>query len=1189
MDESLQYGRACGSAWVRWVLCLLLTWPAVQAYAGPSNPSGIDGPTIAMGDSHTCAIQQDGRLKCWELTGDGPNTTLEGHFVSVASGKGFSCGLRSDGEAVCLGSYNRVPPTPPPGPWRSLAAGSEEACGLRPDGRLQCWGRSDGIGAIAPLSGRFMALSMTYRKACAIRTDGTLQCWSHDDWDNLTDVPPGRYISVSAMSDHACALRSDSRVFCWGNDYAGPAPGESDFIAVSAGDLHNCALRRDATIACWGIPIYGGLNAPQGRFVQISAGKDSTCAVQFDGKVQCWGPGSPYLLMNEAGVGLAGVEVGGGEVCVLDVDGEPRCIGNVSSMQPAPGRYSRLSLGAASGCGILRNGGAACWGASLGPTPTTAMSEVSVGEAHACGIQTDGAVVCWGDNSFGQSDTPPGDYLTVVAGDRYSCAVSVVGTVSCWGEGPVVSGVAVGGGFRSLHANKSVVCASRESDAQCWGDSGAWLDQVRQIRYPVAAVGDYFVCWQSGQNVTCYGDYLQGVPYFSPGSFVAVAAEGNRACAIDRTGQLICRGGQSFWGVFNRETRIGTGMIATGTAHTCSAGSSGLIDCWGDNAFGQRDAPHIRARTLDVSADHACAVVGTNTLQCWGDDSRSGSLPLPGVTVRSIDIGQYNGCAVRTDGGASCWGWNANGQSTPPADVFRRVATGLNHSCGLRDDNTLTCWGYGADGQILAPAGEFIAVDVGERHSCAIALGGGLRCWGMDSEGQATPPVDSSATYRALSAGSFHNCAIRSDGTLACWGRNNHGQSTSPQGRFASVSAGVAHSCAIRDDGGRICWGSNSSGQSPSLAIGPVDLPRGDQNVPYEARFLATGSAGYVLRSPKFRMVSGALPTGIALGQDGLLSGRTIWMGAYDFVVEVRDANGFVASRQYRLQIGPSSDTTPPVITGGIISGTIGDNGWYTSDVHVRWDASDAESGIVETEGCDESVISADFRSGAVTCSALNRGGRRQVESQPLKRDATPPQIRTWLNPVAPNANGWYTAPVSVFYDCLDVTSGMNGDCPQPAALSLEGVQTFPIQSARDNAGNIATTPATLISIDWTRPQLSATMPPVQLFVGATHDFQLSATDGVSGIASQSCTPIDTSPPSVSDTGSGLRVATCTAIDRAGNSNSVSAVYLVVYPTRRTSGAGQPMPQNQRAPKQVRRGLPQTVRRGVKPAKPSAR
>jgi hypothetical protein len=39
------------------------------------------------------------------------------------------------------------------------------------------------------------------------------------------------------------------------------------------------------------------------------------------------------------------------------------------------------------------------------------MSTVSVGEAHARGRLIDGAGVCWGDNTFGQTEAPPGQKL----------------------------------------------------------------------------------------------------------------------------------------------------------------------------------------------------------------------------------------------------------------------------------------------------------------------------------------------------------------------------------------------------------------------------------------------------------------------------------------------------------------------------------------------------------------------------------------------------------------------------------------------------------------------------------------------------------------------------------------------------------------------------------------------------------
>ncbi len=1151
MDLSLQRGQSRGSAWTRWargVLCALLAWPAVQAYAARSDASMIHGPSLAVGYGQNCAIDTAGQLKCWGNTSYDLDRPPAGHYVSVASGAFVSCALRSDGEAVCWGSSAGGATTPPPGPWRSLAVGSEEACGLRPDGALQCWGTGqNGVGALAPIGERFIAVSIAFMDGCAIRTDGTLQCWGNAGPDGiaLSAVPQGHFTSVSVKNEHACALRSDGRIACWGNNYYGQndAPTDAGFIAVSAGSHFGCALREDGSAVCWGYLYDGALNAPPGRFTQISAGSAHACATRLDGTAQCWGWDYGWDdWLHERGTTLTGLAVGGGEACALDADGEAHCAERVPSMQPPTGRYSQLDLGAASGCGILRGGATTCWGASLGPTPAAAMSTVSVGEAHACGLLTDGAAVCWGDNTFGQTEAPPGRYASVVTGDRYSCAITVAGTVECWGQDALVSGVPVGSGFRSLVGGNNTICAEREPDfvSVCWGDGGNWLGQFTQLGYRIMALGDYFACAQfCNGDVVCDGDRSRAIPNL-PADSVDIAAAGGLACAIGTSNQLQCSGGEAFERQFNT-LHVGTGSVATGRAHTCSASGSGVVDCWGDNAQRQRVAPPIRASAVIANGDQSCAILGDSSLQCWGDVHRGGGLPLPGTAVRDVDVGQYNGCAVRTDAGAACWGWNVNGQSSPPANTFRRVATGLNHSCGIRKDSTLACWGYGADGQTAAPAGEFIALDVGERHSCAIAVHGLLHCWGMDGEGQATPPPG--ATYRALSAGAFHNCAIRSDGVLVCWGRNDKGQATPPQGRFASVSAGVTHSCAVRDSGGRVCWGDNGSGQSPSLAIGTDALPRGERNQPYEARLVATGSASDIPRGITFRVVSGALPSGIELDADGLLLGWPQADGASDIVVEARDLNGFSAQRAYRIQIGVPKDTAPPLLEL-VVTGSLGDDGWYVGDVDIRWLSEGQQSGIDYTSGCENFVLSQDTRYRLLQCTVGTRGGTGSAVSRTLKRDATPPRIREWLNPEAPNAEGWFNTPVTVFYDCHDVTSGVTGGCPQSAALSTEGVHVFPIQSVRDRAGNIGNTPRTPIRIDMTRPLITATMPPAQLPIGATHDFQLSATDALSGVLSLGCTPIDTATV-------GMRQAVCQAIDRAGNDAVLSAQYEVVVAKQR--------------------------------------
>src|SRR4051812_7291978 len=53
----------------------------------------------------------------------------------------------------------------------------------------------------------------------------------------------------------------------------------------------------------------------------------------------------------------------------------------------------------------------------------------------------------------------------------------------------------------------------------------------------------------------------------------------------------------------------------------------------------------------------------------------------------------------------------------------------------------------------------------------------------------------------------------------------------------------------------------------------------------------------------------------------------------------------------YAVTVSPPPDSTPPVITK-IISGTVGANGWYTSDVSVAWSVTDAQSAVVIDSGC---------------------------------------------------------------------------------------------------------------------------------------------------------------------------------------------------------------------------------------------
>ncbi|MFB3854869.1 MAG: choice-of-anchor Q domain-containing protein [Vicinamibacterales bacterium] len=82
-------------------------------------------------------------------------------------------------------------------------------------------------------------------------------------------------------------------------------------------------------------------------------------------------------------------------------------------------------------------------------------------------------------------------------------------------------------------------------------------------------------------------------------------------------------------------------------------------------------------------------------------------------------------------------------------------------------------------------------------------------------------------------------------------------------------------------------------------------------------------------------------------------------------------------------------DRTPPVITP-MVTGTIGDNGWYTGDVSVEWAVSDKESAVTERSGCEALLVDYDTSGVSFTCSATSGGGTASATVL-VKRDATPP------------------------------------------------------------------------------------------------------------------------------------------------------------------------------------------------------
>ncbi|MDE0163394.1 MAG: RCC1 domain-containing protein, partial [Acidimicrobiaceae bacterium] len=109
-------------------------------------------------------------------------------------------------------------------------------------------------------------------------------------------------------------------------------------------------------------------------------------------------------------------------------------------------------------------------------------------------------------------------------------------------------------------------------------------------------------------------------------------------------------------------------------------------------------------KAVTAGGVHSCGLRTNDTITCWGDNE-FGQANAPADTFKAVTAGRFHSCGLRTDDTVTCWGWNDDGQADAPAGNFKAVTAGWSHSCGLRTDDTVTCWGDNDDGRTDAPAG----------------------------------------------------------------------------------------------------------------------------------------------------------------------------------------------------------------------------------------------------------------------------------------------------------------------------------------------------------------------------------------------------------------------------------------------------------------------------------------------------
>jgi len=379
-------------------------------------------PTVAAGDSHTCALQKDGRVRCWGINftgelglgdanvrGDDPNEMGDlllpvelgtgRHAVALAAAWSQTCAILDDRRVKCWGETMQwgddTVRGDEPGEMGdqlpavelgldhipiAVAVGSGHACVLLDNHQVKCWG-ANGVGQLG------------------LGTPASASAFV----GNLPDVDLGTgssAVSIALGSSHSCALLNDGRVKCWGHGELDGRLGLGDMenrgdnpdemgdrlpavdlgsgrkaIAIGAGAAHTCALLDNREVKCWGANLAG----------QLGLGDRAPRGGQPDEM------GDKLPAVTTLGEGTASLALGGDHTCVV-LDGALRCWGENAE--------GELGVGDVYARGAEKGDVAILAPIDLGSGRSVVGA--TVGYRHVCALLDDAKVKCWGTNTSGE-------------------------------------------------------------------------------------------------------------------------------------------------------------------------------------------------------------------------------------------------------------------------------------------------------------------------------------------------------------------------------------------------------------------------------------------------------------------------------------------------------------------------------------------------------------------------------------------------------------------------------------------------------------------------------------------------------------------------------------------------------------------------------------------------------------------
>ena len=269
---------------------------------------------ITNADKVTCAVLDNGKLKCWGPTMHGSNG--QDSLNSIGDEPGEESSDLADTVVSETSSIVKI------------KSGEYNTCALLADGTLKCWGRS-GYGMFLGYSnytygdiyGQMgenlpaMQVGSTEKVIdfdyfdgdfiCALLDTQKLKCWGRGDEGALghgatysmggtgiyvgdglpyVDLGSGRTVkSFSRSANHVCAILDNDKIKCWGSsNYGQLGTGNTSTIGDGPGEMGDNLPYVD---------VGTGVTP-----VSIVSGYASNCILTTDNKVRCWGRNSQGQL-----------------------------------------------------------------------------------------------------------------------------------------------------------------------------------------------------------------------------------------------------------------------------------------------------------------------------------------------------------------------------------------------------------------------------------------------------------------------------------------------------------------------------------------------------------------------------------------------------------------------------------------------------------------------------------------------------------------------------------------------------------------------------------------------------------------------------------------------------------------------------------------------------------------------------